>query len=43
MLSGFGTDAGRPVVIVVFSQAHRYVAYVLAAPDCAVVSHQTLP
>jgi hypothetical protein len=43
VLSGYGTDARRPVVIVVFSQAHRYVAYVLAASDCAVVSHQTLP
>jgi len=43
VLSGFGTDARRPVVIVVFSQRQRYVAYVLVDSDCAVVSQQTLP
>jgi len=43
VLSGFGTDARRPVLIVVFSHGHQYGVYVLAASDCAVVSYQTLP
>jgi hypothetical protein len=43
VLSGIGTDAHRPVVIAVFAHGHGYVAYVLAASDCAVVTQQTLP
>ena len=43
VLSGTGTDAGRPVVVAVFSRARTFVVYVLAASDCKVVSRQTLP
>jgi len=43
VLSGLGTYARRPAVIGVFARGDGYVAYVLAAADCAVVAQQTLP
>ena len=43
VLSGTGTDHHRPVVIAVFRRGPAYVAYVLEASDCAVLSQQTLP
>ncbi len=43
VLSGTGTDAGLPAVVVVFAHGRGYVAYVLAASDCSLLSQQTLP
>ncbi|MGO9877337.1 MAG: hypothetical protein ACLPVY_26450 [Acidimicrobiia bacterium] len=43
VLSGIGTYARRPAVIVVFSRDDGYVVYVLAATDCIAVAQQTLP
>ena len=43
VLAGTGTDAGRPVVVVVFRSAIAYIVYVLDATSCSVVARETLP
>jgi len=43
VLSGTGTAAGRPVIIVVFAHATSYLVYELSATDCSVITRQTLP
>lgn len=43
VVSGTGTDAGRPVLVVVFARAAAHEVFVLSETDCSVVAHQTLP
>ena len=43
VLTGRGSDAGRPVFVAVFAQGTSYSVLVLSASDCSVVGRQTLP
>jgi hypothetical protein len=42
-ITGFGTYAGKPAVVVVFGRARAYVAYVLSVPGCSVLIHVVVP
>jgi len=43
VLSGTGTAAGRPVIIVVFRNGTSYLVYELNGTDCSEILRQTLP
>ena len=42
-ITGSGTYAGKPAVVVVFGRAQAYVAYVLSVPGCSVITRVAVP